>query len=147
MCLPVAISKELIESRKGGRDYLHSETRLLQLLGKGRVDELHGDTTIIKYDSMVCDELKSFIESSNVDVTKLNPEDVAKAIKRRYPSNITVYLSEQSFDHLKTTIGLPISNELLDPNAIRVENLDRMVKNIRKKQSCRKAWIRCVIYC
>jgi len=135
ICLPTATSKEIIESRKGGRNYLRSETRFMQLLGKGRVKDLlqiHDDFCIINYDSDVHDELKSMTESSNVNVPKLNPQDVVKAIKKRYPNNVTVYLSEESFKYLKS-IGLPISNELLDPDAIRVEDLELMVKNIMEE--------------
>ena len=36
---------------------------------------------------------------------------------------------------MKTTIGLPISNDLLDPNVVRVENLDRMVKHVMEETS------------
>ena len=34
LCLRFAKSNLIIESRKGGMDYLHSETRFMQLLGK-----------------------------------------------------------------------------------------------------------------
>lgn len=37
------------------------------------------------------------------------------------------------FDHLKATIGLSISNDLLDPTAIRVENLDRMARSVMEE--------------
>ena len=135
ICLPTATSKEIIESHKGGRKYLRSETRFMQLLGKGRVKNLlqiDDDFCIIIYDSDVHDELKSMTDSSNVDVPKLNPQDVVQAIKRRYPNNVTVYLSEESFNYLKS-IGLPISNELLDPNVVRVENLELMLKHIMEE--------------
>lgn len=133
LCLPYSTSNEIIESRKGGRNYLHSETRLLQLLGKGRVDELRGDTTIIKYDSIVRDELKNMVESSQLDITTLNQEDVLSAITRHFHNNISVYLSEESFDYSKA-IGVPINNDLLNPRAVRVENLDRMVKHIMEEE-------------
>jgi len=131
-------------SREGGRDYLHSEIRFMQLLGKGRVKDLllihpgsiHGfrvlgldDFFIVEYDSDVHDELKSSTQSLNVDVTKLNPQDVVKAITRHFPNKISVYLNEESFDYLKS-IGLPISNGLLDPNVVRVENLELLLKHI-----------------
>jgi len=133
LCLPYAISNEIIESREGGRDYLHSETRFMQLLDRGRVKVLRDDCCVIKYSSWVKDELTSFVESTQMDVVTLNPENVVNAIKKQYPDNITVYLSEESFDHLKTAVGLPINNELLDPTAIRLENLERMVKHIMEE--------------
>ena len=129
-------------SRKGGRNYLQSETRFMQLLGKGTIQSQYDytvvervvDFTVIKYDSRVQVQLKDMIETSQVDITTLNREDVVKAITRHYPNNITVYLGEESFDYLKTTIGLPISNDLLDPWAIRVENLDRMVRSVMEEK-------------
>jgi len=128
LCLPIATSKELIKTRLGGRDYLHSETRFMQLLG---LCQLTGRRYIIGFNVEVQGELKSFIESSSIDVAKLNPEDVAKAIKRRHtPNNNSIcYLSGDSFDLLKS-IGIPISNILLDPWDIRIENLDRMVRSV-----------------
>ena len=137
LCILYTSMKETIESRQGGKDYLQSESRFfMQLLskGKGRVYQASsGLCCIIQYPIWVINYMKGFAESSNVDVTKLNPDDVVKAITRHYPNNITVYLSEQSFDHLKTTVGLPISNDLMNPNATRVENLYRMVKHIMEE--------------
>jgi len=136
LCLPFATSNDIIISRQGGKDYLHSETRLLQLLGKGRMKSFRNDFCIIEYESKVQGELKRFVESTQFDVTKLNQQDVVvKAIKKQYPKNISIYLNEESFDHLKTTIGLPISDELLDPMAVRVENLERMVYHIMEETS------------
>ena len=132
ICLPTTTSKEIIMSRKGGRKYLQSETRFMQLLGKGRVKgllQIHGDFCISGYSSRTKEELKSMTQSSNVDVTKLNPQDVVKAITRHFPNNISVYLYKDSFDLLKS-IGLPISNDLLDPNVVRAENLDLMMSHI-----------------
>jgi len=129
LCLPFTTCNEIIESREGGRDYLHSETRLMQLLGRCRVTETFDDFSIIEYQDNVQNEMESFIELSEVDVTKLNPQDVTKAIRKQYPNNISIFFSEESFDCLKS-IGIPINNDLLDPNAARVENLARMVKHI-----------------
>jgi len=131
LCLPFATCNEIIQSREGGRDYLQSETRLMQLLGKSHVSSSHNDFYIIGHDYEVLSELTRMVESSQVDVKKLNSDVMVKAIKKRHPNNISVYyLSEDSFDYLKTTIGIPISNDLLDPDAIRLENLDRMSKHI-----------------
>jgi len=135
ICLPTTTSKEIIMSRKGGRKYLQSETRFMQLLGKGRVKgilQIHSDFCISGYSSKTKEELKSMAQSPNVDVTKLNPQDVVKAITRHFPNNISVYLYEDSFDLLKS-IGLPISNDLLDPNVVRVENLELMVNHIMEE--------------
>ena len=129
LCLPFATSNAIIMSRRGGRDYLYSETRFMQLLGKGTVEDSRDNFSIIRFGHDVQDEIKSFIDSSNVDVTKLNPQDVVKAVKRRFPSNITIHLGEVTFDYLKL-IGIPISDDILDPMAVRVENMDRMVKHI-----------------
>ena len=135
LCLPYAISNEIIKAREGGRDYLHSETRLLQLLGKGRMKSFHNDCCIIEYESKVQGELKRFVESTQLDMAMLNQEHVLKAIKKQYPKNISVYLSEESFDYLKSTIRVPIDNALLDPMAVRVENLEHMVKHIMEETS------------
>lgn len=84
----------------------------------------------IKYESEVKDEVTGIIESSRVDLSKLNSEKVAEAIKRGRPNNIiSVHLAEESFDYLKS-LGIHISNNLLDPNAIRKENLERMVNSV-----------------
>ena len=53
LCLPYSSSNELIKSRRGGREYLHSETRLLQLLGKDIGNRSGNITCIIKYYSEV----------------------------------------------------------------------------------------------
>jgi len=135
LCLPYAISKELIKSREGGKDYLYSETRLLQLLGMGRMKSFRNGFCIIEYESKVEGELKRFVESTQLDMAMLNQEDVIKAIKKQYPKNISVYLSEESFDYLKSTIRVPIDNELLDPMAVRVENLEHMVYHIMEETS------------
>ena len=58
------------------------------------------------------------VESSEVNVPTLNQEDVAKAIKKRHPNNISVYyLREDSFDLLKS-IGILITDDKLDPMAV-----------------------------
>ena len=132
LCLPYAINNEIIKAREGGRDYLHSETRLMQLIGKNRVKESRDVFSIIRFDRYVQDEMKRLVESSEVDVTKLNPQDVVKAIKKHFPNNISIFFSEESFDCLKS-IEIPISDDLLDPNAARVENLARMVKHIAEE--------------
>jgi len=106
----------------------------MQLLGGCPEKVWRDDCCIIRYGSRVKGELKSFIESSNVDVTKLNPDEVVNAIKKRYPDNVTVYLSELSFDYLKTIIRVPIGNDLLDPTAIRVENLERMARSVMEEK-------------
>jgi len=130
LCLSYTTCNEIIKARKGGEDYLHSETRLMQLLGKGVIEDA---SLIIAYCGSVKSELKITVESSRgVDVTKLKEEDIRNAIMKQH-SNTVAYLSEESFDLLKTTIRLPISNDLLDPDAIRVENLDRMVKHIMEE--------------
>jgi len=72
------------------------------------------------------------VESSQVDVKRFNSEDVVKAIEKRHPSSSVYYLCEDTFDVLKS-IGIPISVNLLDPNAIRVENLDRMARSIMEE--------------
>ena len=131
ICLPYATSNEIIKTRKGGREYLQSETRFMQLLGKGRVDSLRDDCHIIGYTPMLKGELESMIESSEVDIKKLKADDVVKAIKRQCPNKNSVYLCEESFDYLKTDVGLPISNDLLDP--IAVEHLERMTKHIMEE--------------
>ena len=133
LCLPIATSKELIMSRRGGRDYLQSEIRFMQLLGTF-FPYVPSDFCLVGYDE-VQDELDSIITSSKFDVTKISQEDMLIAITRHFPDNISVYLHEDSFDYLKKTIGLPISNDLLDPDAVRVENLDRMVEHIMEETS------------
>ena len=130
LCLRFATSNEIINTREGGKDYLHSETRFMQLLGKSHVSSSHNNFCIIGHDYEVRSELTRMVESSKLDVSKLNLDDVVKAIKRRHPNNISVYyLSGDSFDLLKS-IGLPISNDLLDPDDPRVENLDRMARSV-----------------
>ena len=131
LCLPYSSINEIINSRRGGSDYLHSETRLLQLLGNGHHMNMIriNSTDRIKYESEVKDEVNSIIESSQVDLSKLSSKKVAEAIKRGHPDNISVHLAEESFDYLKT-LGLPISNNLLDPDAIRIENVPRMVNKV-----------------
>jgi len=131
LCLYHATSKELIKARKGGMNYLQSETRFMQLLG-GNIDDTRCDYSIIAYNAGLRDEINSIIESSKVDFTKLNSEDVAKAIKKQYPNNVTVYLSESAFDYLEI-IGIPVSIDFLDPKAVRVENLDHIVKQISEE--------------
>ena len=132
LCLQTSTSNEIIESRKGGRSYLHSETRFMQLLSKCRcIEASRNDCCIVKYSSRVKDELKNMVESSKLDASKLNLEDVAKAIKKQYP-NIPVYLTGQSFDYLKS-IGIQISNDLLNPDVVRSENLDRMVRSVMEE--------------
>jgi len=133
---PYAISKEIIKAREGGRDYLQSETRFMQLLGKGRVLQLkvqyEGDYLCYEYDAKVKDELKNVSESSEVDVTKLSSEDVMKSIKKQHPKNISVYLSEESFDYLKS-IGIPISYVLLDPMSDKILFARDFIKMIALK--------------
>jgi len=132
LCLHHATSKELIKARKGGMNYLQSETRFMQLLG-GNLDDSRYYYSIIVYNAGVRDEINSIIESSKaVDFTKLNSEDVGKAIKKQYPNNVTVYLSESAFDYLET-IGLPVSIDYLDPKATRAENLKHIVKHIMEE--------------
>jgi len=68
----------------------------MQLLGRCPEKVSRDDGCIIRYGPSVKRELQRFIESSNVDVIKLNPDDVVAAIKKRYPDNTSVYLSEDS---------------------------------------------------
>ena len=128
LCLPFATSNEIILSRRGGRNYLQSETRFMQLLGTF-FPYVPSDFCLVGYDE-VQDELDSIITSSKFDVTKVSQDDVLNAITRHFPNHISLYLHKDSFDYLKTTVGLPISNYLLDPLAARVENLDRMIYHI-----------------
>ena len=133
LCLPFARSNEIVESRKGGQDYLRSETRFMQLLGKSHVSfsSSRNDFCIIGHDYEVRSELRSMIESSDVNVKKLNL-DVVQAIKKRHPNNSVYYLREDSFDLLKS-IGILINEDLLDPLCVRVENLDRMASSIMEE--------------
>ena len=137
-CLSAAASKEIIESRRG-KEYLLSDTWFLQLLGMGWLNTIsHADHFIMHYDSEILDEMRGFIEpTSQVDVTKFNPEDVFNAIMKRYPYNIPypVFLSEESFDYLKKTMGLDINDDLLDHMAIRVENITRWANNVIAENS------------
>ena len=139
LCLPIATSKELIKARLGGRDYLHSETRFMQLLGMCEISG-RGSSLSIGFTAEVQDELKAFVELSRVDLSKLDPEEVVKAMKNKRFKNVgflskeSVYLCEESFDYLKTEIGIPIRNDLVDPWAIRVENLDRMVGSVMEEK-------------
>ena len=132
LCLSDDSCTEIIESRQGGENYFRSETRFLQLLGKGRIEDNNRSICIfIDYDYEVRDAMERFVNISQLDVTKLKKEDVFNAIMKRYPNkNNTTYLSEQSFDYLKTTLGLFIGDELLNPEAYRLENLPRMVSNV-----------------
>jgi len=125
--------KETIESRLGGRDYLQSGTRFfMHLLSKGRVNQTVTGLCLIGYTKWVEDHLKDFVESSQIDLAKFNPKDILKAVQ--YPKNDTLYLTERSFDWFRS-IGIPISDQLLNPNAIRVENLKRMIKDIMEETS------------
>jgi len=132
LCLPFARSNEIIMSREGGRDYLNSETRFMQLLGKSHVSTSRNDFCIIGHDREVRNELTRMVEASQVDIKKLNL-DAVKAIKKRHPNSTSVYyLSGDSFDLLKS-IGILINDDKLDPDAIRVENLARMTRSVMEE--------------
>ena len=135
LCLPIDDGKEIIESRHGGKEYLLSDTWFLRLLGNTIVGRISEGIVVLKYHPEVLDEMKSFIESSQVNVSELKREDVHGAIMKGnnnilYP----VFLSEESFDHLKK-IGLDISDDLLDHMAIRVENIPRWANNMIEENS------------
>ena len=94
----------------------------LQLLGKGRIKRVvyYNDGRIcifIDYDAALRNALQGFVEVSQLDVTKLNQEVIFNAIMKQYPNNNATYMNEQSFDFLKTTLGLPIRDSLLRPEA------------------------------
>ena len=133
-----ASCRVLIESRQGGEDYLRSETRFLQLLGKCRIHSIPLNNvricSFIGYDASLQDALRSFVEVSQMDVTKLSQEVIFNAIMKQYPNNNATYLNEQSFDFLKTSLGLSVSDSLLDPMAYRLENLPRMLNNVMKDE-------------
>ena len=132
LCLSFAKSNEIIMSREGGMDYIHSETRFKQLLSKSHVSSSHNDFCIIGHDYEVRSELTRMVELSEVKIKKLNIEEVAKAIKKRHPNNSIYYLTGDSFDLLKS-IGILIDDDKLDPMAVRVENLDRMARSVMEE--------------
>ena len=129
-----ASCRELIESRQGGEDYLRSKTRFLQLLGKGRIGSICVYETVVGYDAALRDALQGFVEVSELDVTKLSQEVIFNAITKQHPNKNATYVNEQSFDFLKTTLGLSVSDSLLDPEACRLENLPRMLNNVMREE-------------
>ena len=114
LCLPIDDSKEIIESRHGGKEYLLTDTWFLRLLENTIVGGISEGIVVLNYHPEVLDEMKSFIESSQVNVSELKREDVHGAIMKGNNILYSTFLSEESFDHLKK-IGLDISDDLLDP--------------------------------
>ena len=105
----------------------------MQLLGKSHVSSSRNDFCILGHDYEVRSELKNMVGSSKLDASKLNLGDVDKAIKKRHPNNISVYyLREDSFDLLKS-IGILITDDKLDPMAVRMENLVRTARSIMEE--------------
>jgi len=126
LCLPDASCWELIKSREGGENYLRSENRFLQLLGKGRIYRVNYNDgrfySFIGYDAALRDAMGRFVEQRLLDVTKLNQEVIFNAITKQHRNKNATYLDEQSFDFLKTTLGVPVCNSLLDPEVCKLEN-------------------------
>ena len=72
LCLSDDSCTEIIESRQGGENYFRSETRFLQLLGKGRIEDNNtSNYSFIDYDYDVRDAMERFVNLSQLDVTKL----------------------------------------------------------------------------
>lgn len=149
LCLSRDEIKAIIESRPGGKDYFISTTRLFKLLGKGccrirkHCKNPHNNFLIIHYDKQIVDKMENFLQICHFKAAQLNPGEVLNAIMQsfahtEFPNQSASYLSEISFDLLKAKIGLPIKDDFLDPEAVRLENLHRMVNGVMDT-SCGKS--------
>ncbi len=122
-CLDVCISRNMIEEilceRPGGRDVLHSDTRLFDLLGRGErmivVSNHDRELYVVKYSPSELEAIKRWIETTNRDVAMLSSDAVTDAIKRSFaaderdplPPRDQCYFAESSFVSLQS-FGLPI---------------------------------------
>ena len=135
VCLERAKLESIIESRPGGKEMLHSEDRLLRLLGRGRrykipSQEVGGDIEltslgeegnplyIVKYKEEELDEIKRVIQYAELDVKKLCFQKVSRAIMSSFSSDESGSIvppkhqrlfSESSLNYLKDELGLPFS--------------------------------------
>jgi len=122
VCLDRVHIESIIESRPGGNKLLHSQKRLLQLLGSGRRHKITADDEptlyIVKYKEDDLDEMKRVIKYAGLNVNHLSMQMVSSAVMKSFtkvnsstPSKNQRYLSEESLDYLVNEIGLPIDRE------------------------------------
>ena len=147
VCLTNAQIESLADARPGGNDLLHSESRLLFLLGRGYRSELLSDDGtpfyIIEFCKEDFEEMKRIIDTAKLDVKQLSREDVTNAIMRSFtkdgdgqiPPKSRCHLARYVFRKMKS-LGLPVYEEdWLDHLETTKHNLPQMVKCLESEGS------------
>mmetsp|Transcript_31281 Transcript_31281/g.65902 ORF Transcript_31281/g.65902 Transcript_31281/m.65902 type:complete len:367 (+) Transcript_31281:211-1311(+) len=112
-CLDVCLTRDqiesIIEARPGGHELLRSESRLLDLLGQGKLHEIHSDEGtpfyVVQFFTEDFDYMERYIKVADLDMNELAREDVAKALMRsfakddldRIPPKSRCYLGRSNF--------------------------------------------------
>ena len=126
-CLRVCLTSEqldnIIRVRPGGNELLHSKSRLLHLLGRGKLYEiLSSDGEPFYYTSFSIEsisEMKRAIEVAELDVDELSKEQVTQALMRSFakgdnsqiPQKSQCYLGYGAMKGLKDDLKLPFDIE------------------------------------
>mmetsp|Transcript_31273 Transcript_31273/g.65884 ORF Transcript_31273/g.65884 Transcript_31273/m.65884 type:complete len:668 (+) Transcript_31273:211-2214(+) len=152
-CLDVCLTRDqiesIIETRSGGHDLLHSESRLLYLLGQGsRYDIYSDDGTLFYYVEFFAedyDDMERAIKVADLDVKELTREDVSKALMRSFaskddpdwiPPKSQCYLGRDILRYLKKCLKLPIYEEdWLDELVTNKQNLPQIIKVLKVERS------------
>ena len=138
VCIERATLESIVESRPGGSVLLHSEDRLLRLLGSGRRYVISPDEEskvyIVKYEQEELDEIKRVIEYAGLNVKKLSMESTSNSILKSFtgynngsiPPREQRYVSDISLDYLRNQIGLQIDKTEIE------RPLDDLMKHIHQ---------------
>ena len=122
VCLERSQIESVIESRPGGTEYLSSEQRVTQLLGKARRYNLDGAKDgrplyIVKFEESELNEIKRVITSAKLEVKTISSKTVTEAIMMSFivdeivPPKKQCYLAKASLDYLKENIGFDINED------------------------------------
>ncbi|KAL7535840.1 hypothetical protein ACHAWF_005290 [Thalassiosira exigua] len=117
VCLQRGEIESIIESRPGGKELLHSEGRLLRLLGCGRRYEIVArgkPLYFVKYDSYQTTAIKRAIEYAGLSVDVIDPLMIEEAVLRSFaaddkksiPTKAERFMAESSLRFLTDEIGL-----------------------------------------
>lgn len=153
VCLTNEQINTIIETRSSGHILQSSEARFLALLGQGNCYRFCSGAKapfyVVQFHEKQLRELKRFIESSKLFVSKLAREDVTRAIMRSFTANRQdqappsgqCYLADKSFVCMKEEIYLPIREEdfiapLIRNNEIVPHIIDIMKSHCTIKDDC-----------
>ena len=151
VCLTRSEIESIIEARPGGKALLRSDARFFYLLGRGSRYVISSDDgsrplCVVEYSTRELEELGRVIEYSQLTVKNISRKKVTRAILRSFakddthttPPNHRCYLAQDSFIHLKDTIGLSICGEDFH-EVLNLDNLPQIFKAVTSDTSIQGA--------